>query len=81
MMKTISARDANQAFSRLLKEVEKGEEVVITKHGEPVAVLSAYRPGQTGADREAAIDRFVRMMRKGLPLGARRFTRDEMHER
>jgi prevent-host-death family protein len=80
-MKTVSARDANQAFSRLLKEVERGESVVITKHGEPVAVLSAYRPTPTTAEREAAIDRFVRTMRKGLPLGARRFTRDEMHER
>jgi prevent-host-death family protein len=80
-MKTVSAREANQAFSRLLKEVEKGEEVLITKHGEPVALLSAYRPLKSAAHREAAIERIVRLMRKGLPLGGRRFTRDEMHER
>ena len=80
-MKTVSARDANQTFSRLLKEVERGESVVITKHGEPIAMLSAYRPAQPSAEREAAIEHIVRLMRKGLPLGARRFTRDEMHER
>jgi prevent-host-death family protein len=80
-MKTISARDANQAFSRLLRDVEQGEEILITKHGEPVAVLSAYRPLHAGTERAAAIDRIVRLMRKGLPLGGRRFSRDEMHER
>jgi hypothetical protein len=34
-----------------------------------------------GAEREAAIKRMIARMRKGLPLGGRRFTRDEMHER
>jgi PHD/YefM family antitoxin component YafN of YafNO toxin-antitoxin module len=37
-MKTISARQANQAFSELLFQVERGEEVIILKHGQPVAV-------------------------------------------
>lgn len=38
-MRTISIRDANQSFSRLIREVEAGETVVITRQGKPVAQL------------------------------------------
>ena len=40
-MKTVSARQANHEFSELLSRVERGEEVLITKRGKPVAVLCA----------------------------------------
>jgi prevent-host-death family protein len=39
VMRTVSIRDANQNFSRLIKEVEAGETVVITRQGKPVAEL------------------------------------------
>ncbi len=38
-MKTVTARVANQSFSRLLGEVEQGETVLITKNGKTVAEL------------------------------------------
>lgn len=38
-MKTVTARVANQNFSRLLGEVEQGETVLITKNGKTVAEL------------------------------------------
>lgn len=38
-MRTLTARDANQNFSRLLAEVENGETVIITKNGKTVAEL------------------------------------------
>ena len=79
-MRAISAREANQSFSRILHEAEGGESVVITRRGKPVAVLAPYPPAHS-AERERAIERAVELMRKGLPLGGRRFTRDEMHER
>jgi prevent-host-death family protein len=82
-MKTITARDANHRFSDLLSQVERGEEVVITKRGHPVAVLSPYRVPAMTAERRAAIAHAIAVMTKGLPWdGAlRTFTRDEMHER
>jgi prevent-host-death family protein len=43
-MKTVSARQANHAFSSLLSRVEHGEEIFITKRNKPVAVLSPYPP-------------------------------------
>lgn len=79
-MRSISAREANQSFSRVLGEAENGNSIVITRRGKPVAILMPYR-AELSQDREQAIERIVRLMRKGLPLGGRRFTRDEMHER
>ncbi len=38
-MKFVGAREANQKFSKLLAEVEKGEVFVITKRGYPVALF------------------------------------------
>ncbi len=36
-MKTLSLHAAKARFSRVVAEVEAGEEVVVTKHGRPVA--------------------------------------------
>jgi prevent-host-death family protein len=36
-MREMSVREANQNFSRLIAEVEKGETVIITKNGRTVA--------------------------------------------
>jgi prevent-host-death family protein len=79
-MRSISAREANQSFSRVLSEAENGDTVVITRRGKPVAVLAPYASRQS-PQRQQAIERAIELMRKGLPLGNRRFTRDEMHER
>ena len=79
-MRAVSAREANQAFSRILQEAETGAEIVITRRGKPVAVLAPY-PSRRSAEREQAIERAIELMRRGLPIGSRRFTRDEMHER
>ncbi|HYS50084.1 MAG TPA: type II toxin-antitoxin system prevent-host-death family antitoxin [Xanthobacteraceae bacterium] len=81
-MKTVSAREANHGFSELLSQVERGEELVITKRGRPVAVLSPYRPPPMTAERQAAVDHAIKLMTKGLSWGnaLRNFTRDEMHD-
>ena len=79
-MRAISAREANQSFSRILQEAENGETLVVTRRGKPVAVIAPYRPANA-ADRERAIEHVIALMRKGVSLGGQRFTRDEMHER
>ena len=80
-MKTVTAREANQQFSRLLGEVAEGEEVVITRRGQPVATLAPYRGRPMTPEREAALKRLLELGRKGFHLGGIRATRDEMHER
>lgn len=81
-MRSVSAREANQSFSRLLGEVEGGNDVIITRRGKPVAVLSAYRAPAMTPERQAAVARAIALLDNAPRLGtARRFTRDEMHER
>jgi prevent-host-death family protein len=82
-MRTVSAREANQSFSELLARAERGEEILITKRGKPVAVLRPHRPPPLTPERRAAIARAVALMQRGLPWGAavRRFSREDMHER
>jgi prevent-host-death family protein len=80
-MRSVSAREANQQFAKILGEAASGEEIVITRRGQPVAVLSPYRPPARTPEQEAAIEAAIVMMRRGFVKGARRFTREEMHER
>ena len=82
-MKTVSARQANHEFSALLARAEGGEDILITKHNKPVAVLSPYRPPVLTAARKKAIQHAVYLMNKGLRWGDAlpRFSRDEMHQR
>jgi prevent-host-death family protein len=82
-MKTVSARQANHNFSKLLSRAERGEEILITKRRKPVALLSPYQPPRLTPERQAAINHAIEVMAQGLPWGAalRTFTRDEMHQR
>lgn len=43
-MSTVSVAEAKAKLSELLDKVEAGEEVVITRHGKPVAKMSATAP-------------------------------------
>ena len=83
IMKTVSARQANHEFSALLSRAERGEEILITKHNKPVAVLSPYRQPAVTGEREKAIQHAINLMATGLSWGDAlpRLTRDEMHDR
>ena len=73
-MRSVSIRDANQQFSRLIKEVEAGETVVITRQGKPVAQLTP-RPANRLDDPEvrAKVERlrkhFDELPRDGYRVG------------
>jgi prevent-host-death family protein len=71
-MKSITARDANQRFSKLLAEVEQGETVLITKNGRTVAELRprAADPREDPTWR-AAYERMLTMMRQTPSTGFR----------
>ena len=78
-MRSVNAREPNQAFSRILGE---GDEVVITRRGRPTATLGPYREPAHTPEREAAVQHALALLRDAKPTWrARRFTRDEMHER
>ena len=81
MAKTITLREANQAFSRCIREVEAGEEITITRNGEPVARLVPVRRERVlTPEQEAARARALERMEKGWHLGGERFNRDELYD-
>ena len=81
MSKTISLREANQAFSRCIREVEAGEEITITRRGEPVARLVPVRRQRIlSPEQEAALARLQKTMEEGWPLNVGRFDRDELYD-
>ena len=81
-MRMVSAREANQGFSKLLQAVVEGEEVVITRRGKPVARLAPIEGAARNAEREAEIDRLIAHLREGVDLGEPvTWTRDELYER
>jgi prevent-host-death family protein len=54
MTKSVGVHEAKTHLSRLLDDVAAGEEVVITRRGEPAARLVALR---TGRSRAFGVDR------------------------
>jgi prevent-host-death family protein len=81
-MKTMTLRDANQSFAKCIREVEAGEEIVITRNGRPVARLSPVsgRRVQT-AERQAALERILKRMDEGWDLSPWKFDRDAPYDR
>lgn len=81
MSKTITLRDANQGFSRCIREVEAGEEFVITRNGKPVAKLSPLGGKRVlTPEQQAALARTVGRMKIGWSLGSERLNRDELYD-
>ena len=73
-MKSVGAYEAKTSFARLLDEVAEGQELIITRHGRPVAVLKPYpeeRPDLVGE---------LRAFRKRHSIGSRGLTSREIEE-
>jgi len=64
---TVGAYEAKTHLSELLEKVEGGEEIIITKHGAPVAKLVPVKKEATVEQRAAAISR-IRKLSSGLSL-------------
>lgn len=70
-MRQFSAFEAKNKFGTLLDLVEQGEEVVVTRHGKPVARLvaeSSFSKKRTPKEAKKLIEEF-RQMAKGMSRG------------
>ena len=69
-MGTVGAYDAKAHLSELLKRTSQGEQITITRHGVPVAILvPATKKGSSDVTRTI---REIRAFRKGRKLGGTR---------
>jgi prevent-host-death family protein len=73
-MRTVGAFEAKTYLSKLLDQVEAGETIVITRHGEPIAELVPARSRRQAAATSALIGE-IRQSRKGEDRGVSKGTR------
>ena len=72
MERAISASDANQRFSELLRDVQEGESFVVTSRGRPVAkVTPVDHLDRQGPELDALLD-FVATLPRREDRGWRR---------
>ena len=58
MTKTVKLQDAKANLSQLIREVEAGETVIVTRHGKPAARLVAVKPEVPSGPVRMGIDTF-----------------------
>lgn len=87
-MKQVTLREANQQFSRLVREVEAtGEAVLVLRNGRPAVEIAPSRAvrarRQLSREQQRALEAFFAASRKPPARSgrARSWTRDELHER
>jgi prevent-host-death family protein len=83
VQRSVSAREANQQFARILRDVEAGAEILVTRRGQPVArIVPAHPPGEhrLTPEQEAAHARSMARLRKGWDLGGGKFNRDQLYD-
>lgn len=81
-MRTVSLMTANQEFSRLIKEVERGEGFLIARRGRPVAKLMPHTAKRTADPAwTAAHERMMARLEEGASLGGLRVEHDALHDR
>ena len=71
-MREVSVRRAKQNFSRVIEAAERGETIVITRNGKPVARISPHATDRT-SDRhwQSAFAALEKSLRSKRPIGYR----------
>lgn len=77
-MKTVTASDANRKFSKLLKDVSRGEVITVVSRGRPVATILPAKPDR--GLQEAARRRLLDRLQRQSATGKRDWSRDELYE-
>ena len=81
-MRIVSLTTASREFSRLVKEVERGESFLITRRGRPVARLLPHTADKTaGSGWATAYKRMMARLDEGASLGGLRIKREDLHDR
>lgn len=87
-MKQLNLREANQGFSRLVRQIERtGERVLVLRNGKPAVEIIPSGENRAVRRRTPAQERALRAFLKsarakpGNSTSQRRWTRDELHER
>ena len=79
MKQQVSLREANQHLSRYIEAVERGEEIVITRRGRPIAKIVKVSRLREPTAVQLRAWKLIKSSARELKIG--RLSRDELHER
>lgn len=78
MSQTVTASEANQKFSELLRKVQRGDSVTITSRGKPVAKMVPVDQGATG---QGTIEELIASFKQYPRRRAGNWKREDLYER
>lgn len=82
MQQIINLREINQNLSKYIRSLESGDDIVITKHGKPVARLVSFTEASPlSSDQKDALKRLRGHLKNGFYLGGKGVDRDSLYER
>jgi prevent-host-death family protein len=83
MAESITLREANQRFARLIRAVEEGREFIVTRRGNPVArIVPAVRDRRTlTPEQEAALADLEALAAEGHASDGTPFDRATLYDR
>ncbi len=64
-MKTATVGDIQKNFGRILKQIKAGEEIVVTRRGKPVAIITALGPKE---EYSRAASAWLKINNEAIPL-------------
>lgn len=77
-MKTIKASEANRGFSRVLRDIARGERYTIVSRGRPVALIEPWVTDS--GRRKRARTTLLNRLRRQQAAGDRHWTRSELYD-
>lgn len=82
MKQIVSLREANHHLAHYIHSVEKGNEIILTRRGKPIAMITPLKNvSQLTRKQQKARNNLLSIMEKGLSLKGEVFSRDSLHER
>lgn len=78
-MKMLSVEDARDPLPALVEEARRGEEIVLTNGGRPVAQITPA-PANLAKPSNDEIRAFLAELDEGWPIGKRDWTRADLYE-
>lgn len=82
MKQLVSLREVNHHLAQYIHSVEKGNEVIITRRGKPIAMMVPLKDvTQLTRQQKKSRKNLLALMEKGISLKGETFNRDNLHER
>jgi prevent-host-death family protein len=82
MKQLVSLREFNHHLAQYIHSIEQGNEVIVTRRGKPIVTMTPFKNVlQLTRQQQKSRKNLSSIMKKGLSLKGKVFSRDNLHER